>query len=162
MTLGAEGGIEDPLGSRREGFKDVIKVLHGFSPGMPQPLTASAVGRSRPAPRAAVSRVAAAAIHAALDTASTVLSSKGQQRTTRKGKNTEHGWARARLVGQLFLLSVLAIKQPAERQARKASLRGGHFNIVQIMRPRQRRTVGRRHPTVRASMSGADAAADCA
>jgi hypothetical protein len=27
---------------------------------------------------------------------------------------------------------MITIKEPAERQARKASLRGGHFNIVQI------------------------------
>jgi hypothetical protein len=65
-------------------------------------------------------------------------------------------------MGPLFLLSVLAIKEPAERQARKVSLRGGHFNIVQIMRPRQRRTVGRRHQTDRASMTDTDAAANCA
>jgi hypothetical protein len=38
------------------------------------------------------------------------------------------------------------IKQPAERPARKASLRGGHSNIVQIMRPRQRRTAARVPP----------------
>jgi hypothetical protein len=63
----------------------------------------------------------------------------------------------------LFLFSEIAIKEPAQRQARKApALRGGHFNIVQIMRPRQRRTVGRRRQTDRASMSGADAAANCA
>jgi hypothetical protein len=29
MALRAEGGIEDPLGSRREDFQDVVKVLHG-------------------------------------------------------------------------------------------------------------------------------------
>jgi hypothetical protein len=29
MAIFAEGGIEDPLGSRPEGFKDVIEVLHG-------------------------------------------------------------------------------------------------------------------------------------
>jgi hypothetical protein len=46
--------------------------------------------------------------------------------------------------GPLLFPSVIAIKEPAERQGRKASLRGGHFNIVQIMRPRQRRTVGHR------------------
>ena len=75
MALGAEGGIEDPLGSRREGFKDVIEVLHGgISPGLCQPLTASAVGQALPAPRAAVSRVAVFG-HSpqALDAASTVL-----------------------------------------------------------------------------------------
>ena len=44
---------------------------------------------------------------------------------------------RARLMGPLLFLSVIAIKQPAQRQARKAkALRGGHFNIVQIIRPR--------------------------
>jgi hypothetical protein len=56
----------------------------------------------------------------------------------------------------------ITIKEPAERPARKASLRGGHFNIVQIMRPRQRRTVGRRRWADEASMIGADAAANCA
>src|ERR1700683_1583314 len=76
------------------------------------------------------------AIHEALDAASTVLRSQGQQRTTSEGGSTESGGARARLIGPLFLLSIIAIKQPAERQARKASLRGGHFNIVQIIRPR--------------------------
>jgi hypothetical protein len=64
-------------------------------------------------------------------------------------------------MGPLFLLSVTAIKEPAQRQARKDSLRGGHFNIVQIMRGAAR-TVGRRRPTDRASMMGADAAANCA
>jgi hypothetical protein len=40
-------------------------------------------------------------------------------------------------VEPLLFSSVIAIKEPAERQPRKASaLRGGHFNIVQIMRPR--------------------------
>jgi hypothetical protein len=68
-----------------------------------------------------------------------------------------------RLLSPLLFVSAIAIKQTAERQPRKAqALRGGHFNIVQIMRPRQRRTVGRRRPTDRASMSGADAAANCA
>jgi hypothetical protein len=64
-------------------------------------------------------------------------------------------------MGPLFLLPVIAIKEPAQRQARKASLRGGHFNIVQIMRGAAR-TVGRRRRAVRTSMSGADAAANCA
>jgi hypothetical protein len=65
-------------------------------------------------------------------------------------------------VEPLLFSSAIAIKQPAQRQARKASLRGGHSNIVQIMRPRQRRTVGRRRQTDEASMIGADAAANCA
>ncbi len=30
VAFGAEGGIEDPLGSRCEGFKDVIDVVHGI------------------------------------------------------------------------------------------------------------------------------------
>jgi hypothetical protein len=38
--------------------------------------------------------------------------------------------------GLLLFVSAIAIKETAERQARKVSLRGGHFNIVQIMRPR--------------------------
>jgi len=29
MAFGAEGGIEDALGSRRECFQDVVNVLHG-------------------------------------------------------------------------------------------------------------------------------------
>jgi hypothetical protein len=64
--------------------------------------------------------------------------------------------------GLLWFSPALAIKQPAQRQPRKGTLRGGHSNIVQIMRPRQRRTVGRRRQTHEASMIGADAAANCA
>jgi hypothetical protein len=42
-----------------------------------------------------------------------------------------------RLLSPLLFVSAIAIKQTAERQPRKAqALRGGHFNIVQIMRPR--------------------------
>ena len=47
---------------------------------------------------------------------------------------TPRDGGRERGLWAAVFVSVIAIKQPAERQARKASLRGGHFNIVQIMR----------------------------
>jgi hypothetical protein len=62
----------------------------GIAPGVHQPLTSSAVGQALPASRAAVSRVAVCG-HSpqALDAASTVLRSNGQQRTTAVGWNRE-------------------------------------------------------------------------
>ena len=73
MTLRPKGGLKDALGSGREFGEDVIEVLHGILSGSPQPLDVSAVGRSRAAPSAAVSRVAGHGHLPALDAASTVL-----------------------------------------------------------------------------------------
>jgi hypothetical protein len=63
----------------------------------------------------------------ALDAASTVLRSNGQQRTTSVGWSTERLVGVSAAGGPLLFPSMIAIKEPAQRQARKAqALRGGH------------------------------------
>jgi hypothetical protein len=63
----------------------------------------------------------------ALDAASTVLRSNGQQRTTAVGWSTERLMGVNAAGGPLFFSVVIAINEPAQRQPRKAqALRGGH------------------------------------
>jgi hypothetical protein len=129
MTFGAEGGIKDSLGSRRECLEDVIEVLHGgfllvcVSHSRRVLLARPSLHRAQPESRVAVFGHSPQAHNVSEHGASL----NGQQRTTAVGWNTERLMGVSAAGGPLWFPSMIAINAPAQRQPRTAqALRGGH------------------------------------